>query len=191
MRFIVAVLLVCSSALCWADWHVLTDSSRVSFVSVKRGNIADVHRFRNVVGVIDPQGAARITLPFADLDSGLALRDERMRELLFEATRFPHAELSANLNLAHWEQMRVGEVQATTLEFQLDLHGHQQRLKAEVLVSRLGEKRMQVTTLEPILIKAELFELEGGLAKLQELAGLPSIASEVPVSAVLDFQQRP
>ncbi|TBU95991.1 YceI family protein [Stutzerimonas kirkiae] len=191
MRFIVAVLLVCSSALCQADWHVLADSSRVSFVSVKRGNIADVHRFRNVAGVIDGQGAARITLPFADLDSGLALRDERMRELLFEVTRFAHAELSANVDLPHWERMRVGEVQATTLEFQLDLHGHRQRLKADVLVSRLGEKRMQVATLEPILIKAELFELEGGLLKLQELAGLPSIASEVPVWAVLDFQQRP
>lgn len=191
MRFLWVALLALLSPLAWADWHVVSDYSRVSYVSVKRDGIVDVQRFTNVTGMLDGKGVVRVVLPFADLDSGLALRDERMRELLFRADRFPQAELSAQIDLAHWEELAVGQSEVATIDFQLDLHGHEQRLKADVLVSRLAEKRIQVATLEPVVIKAELFDLQGGLERLKEIANLPFIGSEVPVSAVLDFQQRP
>src|SRR5690606_30419363 len=133
--------------LAWADWQVESDYSRVSFVSVKRGSSADIMRFTNITGMVDPQGQVRVVMPYADFDSGLALRDERMRELLFKADRFPQAELSAAVDLAQWEGMEVGESAKETVDFQLNLHGHEQRLKADVLVSRLAEKRIQVATL--------------------------------------------
>ncbi|WP_120995812.1 YceI family protein [Stutzerimonas urumqiensis] len=185
------LLLSLLSPWAMADWHVEPDYSRISFVSVKRGDIAEVQRFTNITGMIDGQGAVRVVMPFADLDSGLALRDERMRDLLFRSERFPQAELVGQVDLAQWEQLPVGESEIGTVDFELDLHGHQQRLKADVMVSRLAEKRIQVATLEPVVLKAELFDMQDGLKRLREVANLPAIASEVPVSAILDFQQRP
>lgn len=174
-----------------ADWQVEPDFSRISFVSVKRGEIADVQRFTNVTGSLDAGGNFRVVMPFESLQSALALQEERMRQMLFQADRFPQATLSGQVDLARWNALPVGQSRIDTVDFQLDLNGHQQRLKADVLVSRLADTRVQVATLEPVIVKADLFALREGLQRLQEAANLPSIAGEVPVSAVLDFQQRP
>jgi len=190
----VRVLLFCLALLTFpvlAEWQLQPELSRLSFVSFKRGDIAEVQRFTEISGVVDDQGAVRLVLPFSALDSGLALRDERMSELLFETERFPEVLISAQVDLAAWEQLAVGEAQVATLEFQLDLHGQQRPLKAEVLVSRLGEESMQVSTLEPMLVKAVDFDLLEGLERLKEIANLPSISPEVPVFAILNFQRRP
>jgi hypothetical protein len=48
---------------------------------------------------------------------------------------------------------------------------------------------MLVTTVQPVIIKAEDFALVAGINKLQALAKLPSIAYTVPVSFVLTFQK--
>ena len=46
-----------------------------------------------------------------------------------------------------------------------------------------------MATSEPIIVNAADFELGAGIAKLQELAGLDSISTAVPVSARLVFRQ--
>lgn len=191
MRALLLIVLLSLGLPVWADWQVEPDYSRVSFVSLRRGEIADVQRFTQVTGAVDRAGNVRVVMPFAELDSGLALRDERMRELLFQADRFPQAEFSGQVDLALWEGLPTGQSRIETVDFQLDLHGHRQRMKAQVMVSKLGETRLQVATLEPVIIKADLFAMAPGLDKLKKAANLPSIAPEVPVSAVLDFQRRP
>ncbi|PAU65612.1 hypothetical protein BZL41_05420 [Pseudomonas sp. PIC25] len=191
MRALVFLLAVLPASWALADWQLDPKLSRISFVSVKRGDMADVQRFTELSGTVDGQGLARVVIPFSGLDTGLALRDERTRETLFETERFPQAEVSSQIDLAIWEQLDVGASQIENLEFQLDLHGQQRRLKAEVLVSRLGEERLQVTLLEPLVIKADDFALIDGLEKLKAIASVPSITPEVPVFAVLNFQRQP
>lgn len=191
MRILVLLFGLLPSLSVLAEWRLEPEQSRVSWVSLKRGDIAEVQRFTEISGLVDDQGAVRLVLPFTALDSGQALRDERMGELLFEVERFPEALLSARVDLATWEQLAVGEARVENLEFRLDLHGQQRPLKAKVLVSRLGEESMQVSTLEPVLIKAVDFDLLEGLERLKAIAKLPSISPEVPVFAVLNFRRRP
>jgi polyisoprenoid-binding protein YceI len=191
MRALVFLLAFLPASWVLADWQLDPKLSRISFVSVKRGDMADVQRFTELSGTVDGQGLARVVIPFSGLDTGLALRDERTREALFETERFPQAEVSSQVDLAVWEQLAVGASQIENLEFQLDLHGQQRRLKAEVLVSRLGEERLQVTLLEPLVIKADDFALIDGLEKLKAIASVPSITPEVPVFVVLNFQRQP
>ena len=110
---------------------------------------------------------------------------------LFESDRFPRAEVSSEVDLETWERLAVGAAQTETLDIQVDLHGRQQRLKAEVLVSRLGESNVQVATLEPLLLKAGDFDLLEGLEQLRQYIGGAAISPEVPVYALLSFQRRP
>jgi hypothetical protein len=191
MRVLALFLLLLSSPWALGEWQLLPDYSRVSFVSFKRGEMAELQRFKELSGHIDDQGLVRVVLPFAGLDTGLALRDMRTREELFESERFPQAEVIGEVDVATWEQLAVGAAQVETLEIQLDLHGRQQRLKAEILVSRLGEESVQVTTLEPLLLKAADFDLLDGLERLRTYIGGAPIGPEVPVFAVLSFQRRP
>jgi len=188
LTFLLALLL---SPLAMADWQLQTDYSRISFVSVKRGDSAEVQRFTGLTGAVDAQGGVRIMVPFSGLDSGLALRDERMRNDLFQVAQFSEAQVASQVDLASWEEMAVGASKVENIEFQISLHGQERRLKAEVLVSRIGEHNMQVSTLEPVLLKAVDFDLLDGLQRLKEISAVPEITPEIPVFAVLTFQWHP
>lgn len=191
MRCLTLLLALFLSPLAMADWQLQTDYSRISFVSVKRGDSAEVQRFTGLTGVVDAQGGVRIMVPFSGLDSGLALRDERMRNDLFQIARFSDAEVSSQVDLATWEALAVGASKIDTIQFKISLHGQERRLKAEVLVSRIGEHNMQVSTLEPVLLKTVDFDLDEGLQRLKEISAVPDITPEVPVFAVLTFQWHP
>ncbi|MCJ1885794.1 YceI family protein [Pseudomonas sp. LA21] len=182
-------LLILASPLALAEWQLDGDTSRISFVSVKRGKMVEVQRFDQLSGQIDDKGAVRLVVPLASIDSGLALRDERMRNSFFEVERYPEAIITSQLDLSLYDDLRVGQSRAETLDFNLDLHGQQRRLKAEVLVIRSSEERIEVTTLEALVLKLIDFDLEEKLEPLKEVANLPSITPEVPVFAVLGFRQ--
>jgi len=186
---LLSVLLLLASPLALAEWQLDGDTSRISFVSVKRGKMAEVQRFDQLSGQIDDKGAVRLVVPLASIDSGLALRDERMRNTFFEIERYPEATISSQLDLSHYDDLQVGQSRPETIDFNLDLHGQQRRLKAEVLVSRPSEARIEVTTLEPLVLKLIDFDLEERLEPLKAIANLPSITPEVPVFAVLGFRQ--
>lgn len=133
------LLLLLSPLLSAAEWQLEPDYSRISFVSVKRAKMAEVQRFDRLSGQIDKQGVARIVVPLGTLDSGLALRDERMKDNFFETSRFPEATVESRLDMAGFDDLRVGQSRVEKLDFTLDLHGQQRRLKADVLVTRQGE----------------------------------------------------
>ena len=186
---LMGALLILASPLALAEWQLDGDTSRISFVSVKRGKMAEVQRFDQLSGQIDDKGAVRLVVSLASIDSGLALRDERMRNSFFEVERYPEATITSQLDLSLYDDLQVGQSRPETIDFILDLHGQQRRLKAEVLVSRPSEERIEVTTLEPLVLKLIDFDLEEKLVPLKEVANLPSIAPEVPVFAVLGFRQ--
>ena len=96
MRYLMCILLVLTSPFALAEWQLDGDTSRISFVSVKRGKMAEVQRFDRLSGQIDDKGAVRVVVPLESIDSGLALRDERMRNSFFEIERFPGAGMSGD-----------------------------------------------------------------------------------------------
>lgn len=72
----------------------------------------------------------------------------------------------------------------------VSLRGKQHTYQAELLATRLDERRFQVVTLEPLMLQAEDFGLQPELETLRKLAGLSAISFSVPVNAVLIFTAR-
>ena len=61
------------------------------------------------------------------------------------------------------------------------------RYQAEVKVTRLADDGIQATTLKPVIVIANSFDLVRGVEALREVAGLPSISNAVPVSFTVVF----
>ena len=72
----------------------------------------------------------------------------------------------------------------------VELHGKEHSYNALLLATRLDERRFQVVTQEPLMLRAEDFDLLPGVETLRKLAGLKSISPSVPVNAVLIFTAR-
>ena len=183
-------LLTCAAIPAHADWYLDNESSRLSFVTTKNTEIAEVQRFLVLHGKVDRNGAAQVEVELESVNSGIPLRDERMRNQLFEIKTFPEALISTQINLQPINDLAPGAQLELRLPLSVTLHGKTHTYNAELLATRLDDRRFQVVTLEPLVLRAEDFELVPGVTALRNAAGLASISLAVPVGAVLIFTAR-
>ncbi|HEN8709765.1 MULTISPECIES: YceI family protein [Pseudomonas] len=184
------VLLLALCLPAHANWHLDGESSRLSFVTGKNGDTAEVHRFLVLHGTVDRKGAAGLRIEMDSVSSGIPLRDERMREDLFEVGRFAEATVKAQLDLRPINDLADGAQIELRLPLTVTLHGQSHSYNALLLATRLDARRFQVVTLEPLILHAHDFGLLPGLETLRKFAKLKSINPTVPVNAVLIFNAR-
>ncbi|QTH15719.1 YceI family protein [Pseudomonas corrugata] len=187
----VATLLLAGAVLpARADWYLDGESSRLSFISSKNGNVSEVQRFLVLHGQVQPKGLARLEVELESINSGIPLRDERMRAELFDIKQFVEATITAQIDLLPIQDLANGAQLELRLPLTVDLHGKQHEYNVELLATRLDERRFQVVTLEPVVLDAADFDLAPGLETLRKMAGLSAISLSVPVNAVLIFTAR-
>ena len=173
----------------FAAWTLDNDASQISFVSVKAGDAGEAHRFTEISGELSADGKASVTIQLASVDTLIPVRDERMREMLFQTDLFPTASLSANIDMDALNAIEPGNSMDMATDLTLDLHGQQLSLAAEIIVARLGNHRLMVSSRKPVIINAASVDLVNGIEALREIANLPSISKAVPVSFVLTFDE--
>ncbi len=173
-----------------ADWAIDNDQSRVAFVSTKAGNVAEVHRFGSLTGSLGEDGAFSVDIVLDSVDTGIEIRDERMRELLFQTERYPRARLSAQLDMDQLQRIGRGEQGTITAEAELNLHGQRATLTINAAVAHLEDGSLLVSSEEPLVVTASQFDLLAGVERLREIAGLPSISPAVPVTFRLTLRPR-
>jgi len=186
-----ACLLLTAAALpAQANWYLDGESSRLSFVSTKNASVSEVQRFLVLHGKVDPNGRAEVEVELDSINSGIPLRDERMRKELFQIEQFPDATITTQIDLRPINDLAPGAQLELRLPMTVNLHGKQHEYPAELLATRLDDRRFQVVTLEPLVINAADFDLAPGLESLRKLADLSAISLSVPVGAVLIFTAR-
>ena len=173
-----------------ASWYLDNESSRLSFVTTKNTNIAEVQRFLVLHGKVDRKGVAKLQVELESVSTGIPLRDERLRNDLFEIKQFPEALISAQIDLGPINDLAPGAQLELRLPLVVALHGKEHSYSAQLLATRLDDRRFQVVTLEPLVLQASDFDLLPGLQALRKMAGLSSIGLSVPVGAVLIFTAR-
>ena len=172
-----------------ANWDLDGADSAVSFVSTKAINVAEVHRFGTLSGGVDDEGQVNITISLDSVDTGIELRDERMRGMSFDTENFAAATISAAVDTDAISAMSPGESSDMVIEGNLDLHGESRPLTMDVVVTRSGDSRLLVVSKKPVVVNAPEFKLGEGVEALRAIAGLPSISLAVPVSFVLAFER--
>ena len=173
-----------------ANWYLDGESSRLAFITTQNANIANVHRFLVLHGKVDRKGQAQLRIEMDSVNSAVPLRDERMRDVLFDFKHFPEAQITTQIDLQPINDLASGAQLELKLPVTVSLRGKQHTYEAELLATRLDERRFQVVTLEPLMLQAEDFGLQPELETLRKLAGLSAISFSVPVNAVLIFTAR-
>lgn len=185
-RALLAAAAFALSAAASAQWSLDLDNSQLSFVTVKAEHIAEVHSFSRLEGQIDAAGNARISIDLSSVETGIAIRNERMQSMLFETGLYPQAAVSAAINTDALSAIAVGEEMALDAQLTLALHGAETVISAQLRVTRQPDG-VRVSTLSPLIITAESVGLVAGVESLREIAGLPSISRAVPVTFSVKF----
>lgn len=165
-------------------WVLDAEASKLRFMSVKKGNVAETSKFATLSGLITEQGKAQIRVLLDSVDTNIDLRNVRMRFLFFEAFNYPEATISVQLDPAQLRNLHDVRRKFVEVAYTLSLHGVTLEKTADVAVTLISNDRVAITSTAPIAIKLDEFNLEGGREKLQEAASVEI----VPVGVVsFDF----
>ena len=171
----------------WAQWELDNGKSVVNFVSIKNDTVAEIHSFTSLVGYIGVDGKVQLGIDLDSVETLVPIRNERMRELLFETAKFPAANISAQVDPVLLAAAVNGGVVTADLPVTLSLHGIEQALTVPVVVVGEGDQRLRVLTARPVMVNAADFGLGAGVTALREIAGLKAISVAVPVTLQLVF----
>jgi len=158
-------------------WTLDPADSRLSYVSIKAGEIAEANRFDALAGSVAADGTATLDIDLASVNTGIDIRNERMREIFFDVAGNPKAVVTAKLDPAAFAGLTAS----------VAIKGVEQEIETEVLVTRVSADRVTVVPTAPVIISTDMFELTDELGELRALAQLPSITPAVPVTFTLAF----
>lgn len=168
-------------------WRLDPATSRLVYVSVKAGEIAENNRFDTLAGNVAADGTASLEIALASVNTGVDIRNERMRDIFFQVADNPTATVTAKLDPAAFAGLAVGQSLLRPLKAQLAIKGIEQEVETEVLVTRASADRVVVVPTAPVIISTDMFGLTDELGELRALAQLPSITPAVPVTFTLAF----
>jgi polyisoprenoid-binding protein YceI len=168
-------------------WSLDPAASRLSYVSIKAGELAEANRFDTLSGSVAADGTASLDIDLTSVDTGVDIRNERMREIFFAVAENPRATVTANLDPAAFAGLAVGQSVTRPLKASVTIKGATSDVETEVLVTRTTENRVLVVPTAPVIVSTDMFGLTDELGELRAIAQLPSITPAVPVTFALAF----
>lgn len=169
-------------ATAFAEWSVVSEASSLGFISVKNGDIPESHSFGELTGTVSEDGAAEIKIGLASVETGIDIRNERMRDMLFNVADNPFMTVRADIGLDRFTELQAGDrIQIETI-VTLDTGSTERSYAAPLNVTRLGADRVAVSSAKPIAVDVSRLGYTDGIEALRNVAGLDAISLIVPVS---------
>ncbi|MFC3874357.1 YceI family protein [Neisseria musculi] len=173
-------------------WH--SSSVDISFLSSKinkqLNSITEQSGFGGAQATLGKEGDFKMDVDLGSVKTGIEIRDQRLKDWVFETARFAKAEISAKVDAEAVNNLSVGESVHFKQPLVLNIHGKQINLEADLSAQRVSADKMMVYTLSPVVLDTKSMDMADGVAKLVEVMGLSSIVEQIPVSLHAEFVRR-
>ncbi len=184
----IAVALTAGASVAHAqNWTLDAAASKLTYQSVKKNTVVETNSIRNISGTLTADGQAKVVFDLDSVDTGIDLRNVRMRFLFFETFKYPKAEITAKVDPAAFADLRSKRRMTSKLPFVLNLHGVDKALEAEVVVTMITDGMVSIASERPVAINAADFGLLPNIEKLQVAANVTNIVPTASVSFDLVF----
>ena len=169
-------------------WAVDSENSQVSFGSIKKGKVGEVHTFSELSGEVSEKGDAKIEIATSSLETNIDIRNERMMKWVFDAAS-PTISLAAKLDMDEVSALAVGGTTVVDVEGTLTLNGKAVDIEIEMFVARLADDKVLATSASMTMVSMADLGVDDGITKLMEVAKLPSISRASPVTIRIVFSR--
>ena len=189
MQYIfISLLLMAFPLTSVAGWAIESNQSSITYLSSKlTGNLSTIfenNRFTNFSGTINDAGEVVLNIDMNSVDTGVAIRDERVKEHVFNVKQYPQATVKMSVKDLIVDCCEFGYTQM--VEVLLSMRGVTKKIKGKVGVTRRDD-RLLVQSVSPILINATDYGMLEGIQTIKELVKLVNIPTTIPVSFQLVF----
>jgi polyisoprenoid-binding protein YceI len=182
MKKLALVLAAALSFSAAADWSVNSAQSSLNFVSVKNDVVAETHSFKDLTGSLTEAGDFAVAIPAMSIDTMIPIRNERILEHVLATKQYATINAKGKVDSKVLAGLKTGDSVVVDQALDLTLLTKTQSLTAKVKVTKVSDSQLVVTTVAPIMLDVNKFELNAGVEKLRELAGLKSISPLVPTT---------
>ena len=173
------------------DEHFTAGVGEVSVISRKNGEVEDTHHIKvSGVDLTIPAGGdflaatGSVDVDVTTWNSGLEIRDQRVKELFFDAASHPTATFELTKVSGFQGKMVSTDVEDAMLEGKLSFAGTEGPAVFPVQVSRPTDDSWVISTPNPVLIDTEEYGLDGNVGKVAEACGV-ELATEFKMSFTL------
>lgn len=170
-----------------AQWTLNADASSLYYVTNKAAAVSEMNSFTRLGGAIQADGSASVSIYLDSVDTAIDIRNERMRDIVFQVSNFPLATVTVNTDAAMLRSMDAGKSMRTMTDATIALSGAEQTVSIDVVITGLQDGGLLVSLARPLIINAASFGLADEVEQLREIAGLPSINNNVVVDFTLQF----
>lgn len=172
-----------------AGWTLNQTNSSLYYVTSKAAAVSELNSFGELEGAIDDSGHASVSVNLGSVDTAVDIRNERMREVLFQVANYPLATAMLDVDGARLGGMAAGQSYTGPFDITVSLHGMEQTIAMDLRVTRLRNGGVLVSLVKPLIVNASTFGLAEGVEQLRDIAGLPSINNNVVVDFTLQFDE--
>ncbi|WP_067519866.1 YceI family protein [Endozoicomonas ascidiicola] len=173
-----------------AQWQLEKKQSKFYFTFIKASSVGTVGRFESFDAQVSKEdGKASLTIDLASLNTDIEKRDNRLRNVFFNVTKNPTANVEIHLGQNIFQRLSVGHSENERVSAKVTLNGKTRRLRENVNVTMLDQDTVLVTNTKPVLLNVEDFGLLSGIQALIDLAGVKSISTSVPITFKLLFKK--
>lgn len=168
-------------------------NSQIRFLSSKinqaKGSTTEQSEFAVSAARLEQDGRFNMTVDLSSVKTHIDIRDQRLKDWVFEVVQFPEAKISGQLDAQAVNKLALGESLKLKQPLVLEIRGQKLDIEADLLVQRHAADSIGVATLSPVLLDVKQMDMVQGVARLVEVMGLSSIVEQIPVSFSGEFKR--
>lgn len=184
------LLLLLTAGQSHAEWALDGSASSFFYVTTKAAAVTEVNTFTGLSGSISDDGKASFIIDLSTVNTAIEIRDQRMREMVFQVAQFPNATVTVDVDAEALDNMSPGVSTTGSYTAQVELHGMTQEIMADLQITRLEDDSVLVQVARPLIVAASSFGLQAGVDELQKVAALASITPSVVVDFTLVYRKQ-
>ncbi|MCK5663272.1 MAG: YceI family protein, partial [Thiotrichaceae bacterium] len=121
------------------QWALNNEASTLNFITTKNASKTEVQTFKKIQGKI---AGTQVTLSvdLSSVDTGIEIRDERLRKLFINIAKFPVATVEIDLNKSDLAPMKPGQRKILKLDAEVTLLDTTLTVPVELQVIALAKK---------------------------------------------------
>ena len=171
------------------QWVLNNKASTLNFITTMNASKTEVLTFKKLQGKI---AGTKVTLSvdLSSVDTGIEIRDERLRELFFNIAKFPTATVTLDIKKSDIYPMKPGQIKTLALDAEITIQGIEQTMPVQLQVVELEKNQRLVFSSLPVIVDLKNFNLLKGVNALREIANLKSINTAVPITFSLLFTKQ-
>jgi len=169
-------------------WKSVGDEARIAFGSIKNDTNGEVHHFNKVNGTVSEAGDLKLTVDLTSLETNIDIRNERIAAHIFQEGK-ANAVITGEIDMEEVNSLKQGETTVVEIQATLAFAGFENDIDVEMLVARLSDDRVLVTTADFMMLSTEDLGIDEGVNILQKLASLSGITRVTPVAVRMVFEK--